>query len=190
MSDLQEKTPGGGWLEALDAGARAKAEAQLELLRRCGARDPESWVRAEIEKGSPHTTRFMVLRHFWPESIDCWRHDSNWVRDCIDEAEENPAGCFADAGVALKRLVEAGARAEDLAAVARMISYETVFHVLQVIDEGCDVEHEESGPRWALMEVGPEGTLTGRHIDGLHESILRLDPSGCGGRPPAWETAP
>jgi hypothetical protein len=37
---------------------------------------------------------------------------------------------------------------------------------------------EPSDPRWALCEAAPDGSLTGRPVDGLHESVQEIDPDG------------
>jgi hypothetical protein len=43
-------------------------------------------------------------------------------------------------------------------------------------------EPVEGLPGWALTEVDPAGEPTGRHLDGLHEDLLALDPSGHDGQ--------
>jgi hypothetical protein len=63
-----------------------------------------------------------------------------------------------------------------------MVAYESMFAVLERIDEGCDPEVGDDLPGWLLVETDAEGEPTQRQI-GLHESFLSLDPSGREGRP-------
>jgi hypothetical protein len=67
--------------------------------------------------------------------------------------------------------------------VARSVAYEAVFGTLSVVDEGSDPDADDVCPGWALMELDAEGSLSGRQLGGLHESLLSLDPSGREGRP-------
>lgn len=83
-----------------------------------------------------------------------------WIDPLVKEAEEYPEAPFADAGQALKRLLDRGAAREDLCRVVRWASYEAVFAMLTELEEQ-DVEA----------------------VEGLHESLLGADPSGHEGRP-------
>lgn len=42
----------------------------------------------------------------------------------------------------------------------------------------ADAARPRIPPSWALTEVHPDHGLTGRRIDGLHESLLDVDPTG------------
>ena len=170
------------WLDSLDSETRAKAQRMIERMKELGAPDAEEWVESEITEDIPQMVRFLVLRRLW-EEIDSW-HDNTSVRVQyqVAEAEKNPKGYFADAGLAMKRMIEAGVDLEDIGRVARMVAYEAIFHVLNVIDEGSDPDAGDDLPNWALIELNAEGEATRRFIEGLHESILSLDPSGREGR--------
>jgi hypothetical protein len=74
--------------------------------------------------------------------------------------------------------------AQDLGSIARMVAYETAFGVLNRVDEGYDPEAAEGAPGWALIETDADGNPTDRHVRGLHESVLSMDPSGREGKPP------
>jgi hypothetical protein len=64
----------------------------------------------------------------------------------VSGAQQNPMGFFADAGVAMGRLLTLGGTREELASIARMVAHSTPFDVVHHIDEGCDVEfNEEQG---------------------------------------------
>lgn len=169
------------WLASLKPKQRKKAEQMISRMIAWGAPDAEEWVESELEEGIPQMARFLILRGLWSE-IDAWRdHSSEWVSRMASTAEEDPNGYFADAGLALKRIQEAGVNSEDLGRVARCVAYESIFSVLNRIDEGGDPEAEDA-PGWALAEVDPNGEGTGRVVVGLHEDLLSLDPSGREGR--------
>jgi hypothetical protein len=173
-----------GWLESLDPATRSRAEKLIKLMGELGAPEPEEWVYSEITEDIPQLARFLVLRHLWRDLIDSLREDTSWIQAMVEDAENDPAGPFADAGMALKRLMAAGADLKDIGTVARFVAYEAVFGTLTTIDEGYDPELDEDGPGWALVELDAEGNPTGRSVGGLHESLLSLDPSGREGRPP------
>lgn len=99
----------------------------------------------------------------------------------IEQAENDPTDSFADSGLALRRMLDAGITLDDIGSVARMIAYEAVFNVLEIIDEGYDSDIEKPG--WALMELDETGEPTGRHVAALHEDILIMDSSGVEGEP-------
>jgi hypothetical protein len=166
-------------------GKEAEYQRLVEQFRAAGARDPDIWARSEVSQNIAQLARFCFLRSLWPREIDRWRDDMEWVDRFVSAAQENPTGFFADAGVAMGRLLTLGGTREELASIARMVAYSTAFDGVHHIDEGCDVEfNEEQGyPTWNLIEVGPDDQPTGRLIDGLHEDLLTMDPSGREGRP-------
>ena len=169
------------WLDSLKPTKRKKAEQMISLMTAWGAPNAEEWVESEIEEDMPQMARFLMLRGLWSE-IDAWRDKSGeWVSRMTSTAEEDPNGYFADAGLALKRMKEAGVNSDDLGRVARCVAYESIFSVLNRIDEGGDPEAEDA-PGWALAEVDANGEGTGRVVGGLHEDLLSLDPSGREGR--------
>ena len=169
------------WLTSLKPTQRKKAEQMISRMRDWGAPDAEEWVESEIEEDIPQMARYLILRGLWSE-IDAWRDQSSeWVSRMTSTAEEDPSCYFADAGLALKRVQEAGINSDELGRVARLVAYESIFSVLNRIDEGGDPE-VENAPGWALAEVDANGEGTGRVVGGLHEDLLSLDPSGREGR--------
>jgi hypothetical protein len=72
---------------------------------------------------------------------------------------------FGDTGQALKRLLDAGAQASDLALVACWHRYEACHQTLRILSE-CYKEADE--------------------LSGVYESFLGADPSGKEGRPGSW----
>lgn len=171
------------WLAALPEDERQKALDLVRALKELGAQDAEGWARSEVSENIPQLTRFLLLRRIWPDFINIWSFKTEeWVHRQIAAAEKSPNGHFADAGAALKRMVEAGVAANDIASLVRMVAYETAFNVMHLIDEGHDAEASEQSPGWILMETNTSGEITGRDVGGLHESLLTMDPSGREGR--------
>jgi len=171
------------WLAALTNSKRRKALELLGKFHALGADDPEGWVRSEISEGIAQFARYLMLRAIWPDQIDIRaRVPEEWI-DRATSAADKTDGYFADAGRALSRALAAGVSREDLGAIARMVAYETAFGVLDRIDEGHEPAAGDDAPGWVLMETDPEGNLTGRTVDGLHEDVLSMDPTGREGKP-------
>jgi len=168
------------WFASLSQEDRAKTGELISKLRDLGADRPELWARAEVSaEASPQLVRFLILRKFWPLLIDGWSRDpDSWMGRMIEAAERNPKGHFADAGLAMKRMKACGVSVADIVSVLRMASFEAAFGVLDLFDEGCDLDAPPDFPTWCIMEADPDGNLTGRHITSLHESLLTMDPSG------------
>lgn len=173
------------WLESLSDETRARAEALIEELRAAGAPRPEAWAHREVREGLPQLSRYLLLRHLRDEAIDAWRDSALWMENLAEDARDGSGSPFADAAVAVLRLLESGAPREDLQAIARFVAYESVFSVLHALDEGYDTDREGPLPGWALVERDPLGHVTGRHLDRLHVDMPSLDPSSEPDEPPS-----
>jgi hypothetical protein len=138
----------------------------VQRMRELGADDPESWARSELSEDIPQEARWLLLRQLWTKCIDEWTPES---------ITRIPAA---------QRAVAAGANPQDVAQAMRAAAYSAVHGVLYAID-GPDLSAPEDAPSWVLMEVRRdddyEEIQTGRHVGGLHESILSADPSGSDG---------
>ncbi len=169
----------------ISEGKEEEFRRLVEKFQAAGADDPESWARSEIRENIPQLARFCFLRSLWPHMIDAWRQHTEWIDRSIHAAERDPNGSFADAGVAIRHMLALGGTREELASIARMVAHETAFSVLQRIDEGVDWDYtaDQGYPTWELRGIGPDDLPTGRSIDGLHEDLLTMDPSGREGRP-------
>jgi hypothetical protein len=76
-------------------------------------------------------------------------------------------------------LLATGADRADIVRVARAAAFETISLALYALDEGYSPDlDDDSLPGWCLQETNGEGHHTGRHVGGLHESLLETDPSG------------
>jgi hypothetical protein len=105
-------------------------------------------------------TRDQFLKQCWKNIINS-AMDGHWIDNNIREAERKPDAPFADAGPAIKRLLDLGASRRDLSLILRFGAYEAVFETLSMLDDpGIDGDDEM-----------------------LHESLLSADPSGLEGRP-------
>ncbi|WP_211302666.1 hypothetical protein [Allonocardiopsis opalescens] len=154
-------------MDALPADRRAAALALRDRLAELGHPEPEAGAAAEIDADAPELARFLALRSLWPTLIDSWAAPG--------ALESLPAG---------RRLLAAGADADDLARLARNAAQAAAFGVLHhLTGMGRDPEAPADTPGWALMETRPaeaagEDVLTGRTLESLHEDLITLDPSG------------
>jgi len=162
-------------------------ELLVERFRLAGAPDPESWASSETRENLAQLARYCFLKRLWPRIIDPWRDEPDWFEHYVTNAEKSPHGAFADAGLALQRLLGLGASRQDVGRVARAVAYAVVFRLLHHLDYGVDPalaeQFRDQYPGWALMELGPDGEPTGSDLGGLYESILSMDPSGREGSP-------
>jgi hypothetical protein len=139
-------------------------DALAALTRRMadlGAKDPAAWAASEVGEGIPQQARYLVLRRAWADAMAPWR-DPRVLRRYG----------------ALDALIRQGADAALLAEAVRGVVLDTVSAMIMIVDEGNDPDAPPDAPKWALMEVSPGHGLTGRRIDGLHESLLGVDPTG------------
>ena len=172
------------WFASLSSEKRQKTTDLVAQFRAAGCDDPEGWARSEVSENFAQFARFLVLQSLWWGQIDSWQRDQDrWISRTIDDAKRDPKGFFSDAGIALAHMKERGVLASDIAALARMVAYSTVFGTLNRIDEGQPLRIPPGSPGWCLMEVDADGRPTDRQVGGLHESILSMDPSGREGRP-------
>lgn len=106
-------------------------------------------------------TRQEFLRLVWEKVINRGM-GGRWIDYAIDESQRHPNAPFADAGVALRRLLATGADRRDICLATRLAVYEAVFSLLYMLDD--------------------PGVDDGQ-VFMLHESLLGADPSGKEGRP-------
>jgi hypothetical protein len=168
-------------MASLDASAQGRAQRLVERFKQLDAPDAEKWARSEMIEDIPQLARFLLLRRLWREEIDVYRDSSEWISSRIRAAEREPNGPFADAGFAMKRLLNAGVPEEEIKSIARDVACSAIFATLSTLDEMGDPDIE--APGWMLVETNRHGEATGRSLDDLHASLLSADPSGREGRP-------
>ena len=128
-----------------------------------GALDARAWAHSELEEDIPQSARFLFLRAVWRR-----------MNDALAAAMDDPVTTAMQAN---------GVAADDIAGVIRRCLYTYAFDTVFLIDEpGGTVHYVDpkldvgpADPRWRLMEVSPQGDLTGREVLGLHESLLEED---------------
>lgn len=143
------------------AGMPADPNELRRRFERLGCDDPAGWASSELNEDRPQLASFAFLRRLWPDVINRWKED--------DELRREPSA---------RRLLASGAAIEDVRRLARSVAYAAVFDTLYRMDANRDLEAGPDIPGWALQELDTTSTPTGRSIDGLHESLLTLDPSG------------
>jgi hypothetical protein len=151
-----------------------------DLFKRLGAREPESWARSQIQEGIPQLARFLFLRQAWRQIVN--EEDSTWIARAIRRAESHPDEPYAGVGHSLKRLRARGATDEEMTDLVRGMQAELLFGLCYLLEDPGDLEPEIADVRWTLVQVDDEGTVIG-NIDGLHESVLEMDPTGREMRP-------
>ncbi|MBA3658024.1 MAG: hypothetical protein H0W67_00315 [Gemmatimonadales bacterium] len=151
-----------------------------ELLTQLGAPDPAAWARSEVEEELPQLARYLFLTHAWRHVVD--EGDESWIDAWLEEAERQPRAPGAAIGPALRRLLAGGAARSDLTDLVRVMQYSVLFNLCLLVDDPPPAIETISGQQWALVEVDQEGTV-GRHIAGLHDSLLETDPTGREMRP-------
>lgn len=155
-----------------------------ETLRKLGAPEPEAWAESEVHEGIPQTGRFLFLRQAWRHIVQ--RGDAAWIDRMIAAGRSNPGAPYAGAGLALARLRDRGASAEELTELVRAMQAELLFSFCYLLEDPGDVEPEVKHIQWALLLVDEDGTPT-EPLDGLHESVLETDPLQQEVRPPpSW----
>jgi hypothetical protein len=132
--------------------------------------DPEEMAELlrqfAIWEDIPQEARGLVISTLWPQIIDQYLPGREGMSHV-------PAA---------QRLLAAGADPQDLSTAMRAAAYAAVFGVLYRIDSMTDEDSPADAPGWMLVEVmaneDGDNESTGRHVAGLHESILGADPSG------------
>src|SRR5439155_5250308 len=156
------------WLSGLDAETRIRAEKLRADFARRGADDPEGWARSEITEDIAQMTRYLFL-------TATWRRMQDAVNDAL---AAQPAAL----------LIESGCDKDTLETVVKTAVYSLAANLCYLLDEADGTTWIEDGvrrsdvepndPRWGLRELRPDGSLSGRDVGGLHESLSETDPSG------------
>ena len=168
------------WPPHLTAEQQAHLERLTAVIERIGVSDAQSWALSEVLEQIPQAARAMFLRMAWRNVIEPFR-DPKWIDEHLELYRKDPTGPLAEGRAAIERMLEARVAREDIALVAWTVAVQTVFNLLYHMG---DYESVEGAPGWSLLETDPEtGQMTGRLIDGLHESLLETDPAGREARP-------
>jgi hypothetical protein len=155
-------------------------EELASIFKKLGARDPESWARSQVEGGVAQLHRFLFLRQAWRFIVS--EDDHDWIREELTTDPVGPGGAIVPA---LRRLLAAGARQEDITTVVRVMQWGLLFRFTYLLEDPGDKEDEVKDIAWRLVQVDEDGNPIGR-IDGLHESVLEMEPTGREMRPKGY----
>src|SRR5262245_50207107 len=129
------------------------------------------------------TPKQIFLRGVWTKVPD--EATVSWIRRAAKEPlSDRPLG---DMGPLVKKMLDAGITAREIARFAKLIGYETAFGIMYLLEdprasyEGFPPEPEKL--LWRLYLIDPESKEPGKLLRALHESLLSLDPSGREMRP-------
>ncbi len=163
-----------------------QAEKIKELtahFKSLGLKNPESWAKSEVEEGIPQYARALFLKTAWNAVIP--EDNDSWIDGRIKSFERDPNAPCAGAGRAIRKMLSLGVSREQITDLVRAMQYE-VLHGLcyQLSDPGVVEYPSKTLPQieWALMQLDEKGTPMSS-IEGLHESVLSLDPTGREMRP-------
>ena len=159
------------------------SEGELTALFAClGASDPELWARSQVEEGIPQLMRYLFLKAAWK---DVNRDgDTSWIAREISDATAHPATPYAGLGLGLEHCVKQGVDPSVLNEMIRCAQARMIFRMSYLLDDpNCDDLEELEDVSWGLFQTDDDGRPTGPLIEGLHESVLELDPTGREMRP-------
>ncbi|MBI5725881.1 MAG: hypothetical protein HZA50_18115 [Planctomycetes bacterium] len=169
------------WYESLDPQTRTTVDEKVAILKKFNAYAPLAWVESEMNENIPQVARFLFLHCVRSEVINGY---SNFKIPDNDDFEKSipPYKRLEVGEEALNRLIAAGVNREDIVRVARAAVCTAAFNFVAMLDRCSgppDVDKVANAPDWALMEIvkkDGERKLSGRMLDGLHESIYNLYP--------------
>ena len=168
------------WYESLDDKTRNIADQKIEILKKFNAKNPLSWVSSEMRENIPQVARFLFLHRVRSDVINGYLPFS--IPENADFEKSLPPITRIEIGEeAFNRLIASGINQADLVRIARAAACSATFNFVEMLDgiSYSDVETVPTSPTWELMEVVEENDkreLTGRILDGLHESIFGLYP--------------
>lgn len=158
-------------------------KALTEHFRSWGVDDAEGWARSQLSEGINQYARLVFLSGAWQSVIR--EGDTTWIDGLVSAAEKRPDDPGAGAGLALKRLMAAGADRDDLGDLVRVMQWELLAALAyQLSDPHIVTYPSDPVPRvgWALFEVDDNGRPL-REIGMPQESVLETDPTGREMRP-------
>jgi hypothetical protein len=148
-----------------------------ELFRKLGARDPAEWAQSQIKEKIPQLARFLFLKQAWKLVID--DKDTSWIDEMRQFDSNRPGG---DAGPTIARLLSTGAKEGDLTKLVRVMQWQLLFGLCQLLDDPGTIGSEARDIAWRLFQVD-EGDNPIAIMGGLAESVLETDPTGREMRP-------
>ena len=155
------------------------------IFQHLGAEDPEGWAKSQIDQGIPQLHRFLFLKKAWALVVD--EEDDSWIDRVIEAWRRLPEEPYSGQGRALDRMLALGVERSDIVELVRTAQAELIFGLCyQLEDPDISDEEEEHLDTfgWALVATEGDDEPTSQVINGLHESVLEMDPTGREMRPP------
>jgi hypothetical protein len=149
-----------------------------EVFRRAGATDPESWAHSQLAEGIPQLAIFSFAKALWNGVLP--ENDEKWIDQDIEWAKSRPRDPCAQSGPALEEMLAKGVSRQAITDLVRVFQYSALYHACSILD-GSRVE-DVPMPDWTLHQVDQDGKPVGI-IQGLHEVLLSMDPTGREMRP-------
>ena len=149
-----------------------------EVFRRHGADDPESWARSQLEEGIPQLAIFCFAKALWQGILD--EDDASWIDADIEWSKSKPNAPCAQSGRALEEMVAKGVSRQAITDLVRVYQFNALYHASSLLDGSCVVDLPVND--WALHQTNDDGESVAT-IQGLHEVLLSLDPTGREMRP-------
>jgi hypothetical protein len=143
-----------------------------ETFRRAGAIDAESWARSQLAEGIPQLAIFSFAKALWNGVI---QEDDKWIDQEIEWAKSHPRSPCAQSGSALEEMLAKGVSRQAITDLVRVFQYSVLYHACLILD-GSRVE-DVPITEWTLHQVDENGKPIAI-IQGLHEVLLSMDPTG------------
>ena len=163
--------------------ARRRADPEelqrlTEVFRQHGARDPELWARSQLEEGIPQLAIFCFTKALWEGIIP--EDDTGWIDQEIEWAKSRPRDPCAQTGPALEEMLAKGVSRQAITDLVRVMQYSVLYHACSLLDGSRTVDLPVND--WLLHQVDEDGKPVAI-IQGLHEVLLGMDPTGREMRP-------
>lgn len=149
-----------------------------EVFRKHGADDPESWARSQLEEGIPQLAIFCFAKALWEGIIE--EDDNAWIEADIEWANSHSTAPCAQSGRALEEMLAKGVSPQSITDLVRVYQFNSLYHACCLLDGSREVDAPINS--WALQQTDENGESVAT-IQGLHEVLLSLDPTGREMRP-------
>ncbi|MEM7232089.1 MAG: hypothetical protein AAF517_07945 [Planctomycetota bacterium] len=149
-----------------------------EIFRKLGADDAEIWAASQVEEGIPQLARFLFLKGAWDVVSD---ESGEWIDNVLANTPEDSKDAYSGQAHAIRKMLACGVSREWITDLVRCAEANMIFQLGYLLDDPGSVEGNEHVD-WALVQVDENGEVCAT-INGLHESVLEMDPTGREMRP-------